>query len=206
MPTANSHSPRIAIVGAGLAGLVAAQRLAVAGLSVQVFDKGRGVGGRLNTRREVGRQFDHGAQYFTVESPELRAAVDDWTGKGVAAEWIGRIAASDVPGQFTPSAPKPRYVGVPTMSAIAKHLAAGLNVSSGVRIAALDRHAGLWRLTDDAGQTHDGFQRGVGSAPRPAGGGLASRFTRTRQRVSHGDHAALLGGNGGAGRTARCVV
>lgn len=167
MPTFSPSSPRIAIVGAGLAGLVAAHRLTAAGLGVQVFDKGRGVGGRLSTRREGERQFDHGAQYFTVESAEFRAAVDDWLAQGVAAEWTGRIAATDAPGQFTSSAPKTRYVGVPTMSAIAKHLAARINVSSSVRIAALDRHAGQWRLTDDAGQTHDGFIAVLVALPAP---------------------------------------
>jgi hypothetical protein len=51
----------VAILGAGIAGATAARRLADAGLKVRVFDKGRGVGGRMATRRIGAIQFDHGA-------------------------------------------------------------------------------------------------------------------------------------------------
>ncbi|SPJ25253.1 NAD(P)/FAD-dependent oxidoreductase [Palleronia abyssalis] len=52
---------KIAIVGAGMAGLAAADRLADAGLVPVVFDKSRGTGGRLATRRHKAGPFDHGA-------------------------------------------------------------------------------------------------------------------------------------------------
>ena len=42
---------RIIVVGAGLSGLMAARECASHGHEVIVFDKGRGVGGRLATRR-----------------------------------------------------------------------------------------------------------------------------------------------------------
>lgn len=41
--------PTIAIIGAGMAGLTCARGLADAGLHPVVFDKGRGIGGRLAT-------------------------------------------------------------------------------------------------------------------------------------------------------------
>jgi len=58
-----------------------------AGLAVTVFDKSRGVGGRLCTRRGEDWQADHGAQYFTARSPEFRALVAEWLEAGVVAEW-----------------------------------------------------------------------------------------------------------------------
>ena len=58
----------VAILGAGMAGAAAARRLAEAGLDVRVFDKGRGIGGRMATRRtEAGARFDHGAQFFRAK-------------------------------------------------------------------------------------------------------------------------------------------
>ena len=64
---------RIAIVGAGLAGLSCAQALRAGGADVQLFDKGRGVGGRMATRRvdtPLGpATFDHGAQFLTAHDP-----------------------------------------------------------------------------------------------------------------------------------------
>ena len=52
---------RIAIVGAGVAGLTGALALRDAGCEVVVFDKGRGPGGRTATRRAGALSFDHGA-------------------------------------------------------------------------------------------------------------------------------------------------
>ena len=60
---------QIAIVGTGMAGLSCATRLAALGHEVALFDKGRGPGGRMATRRVEADgtllRFDHGAQYFT---------------------------------------------------------------------------------------------------------------------------------------------
>ena len=56
----------VLVVGAGMAGLIAARELLRAGLSVLVLDKGRGVGGRLASRRIEGATFDHGAQAFAT--------------------------------------------------------------------------------------------------------------------------------------------
>ncbi|MEM7652453.1 MAG: FAD-dependent oxidoreductase, partial [Pseudomonadota bacterium] len=57
---------KCAIIGAGISGLAAADRLRLSGHSVTLFDKSRGVGGRMATRRSDHGSFDHGAQYFTV--------------------------------------------------------------------------------------------------------------------------------------------
>ena len=54
-------SKNIIIIGAGIAGLMCAQRLTKSGLSVSIFDKSRGVGGRVGTRRIDNGIFNHGA-------------------------------------------------------------------------------------------------------------------------------------------------
>lgn len=45
---------RVAVVGAGLAGLIAARAMADVGHTVAVFEKGRGLGGRMASRRKNG--------------------------------------------------------------------------------------------------------------------------------------------------------
>ena len=52
----------VAIVGAGLSGLSCAHALQAQGVKVTVFDKSRGVSGRMSTRRGDGWQADHGAR------------------------------------------------------------------------------------------------------------------------------------------------
>lgn len=153
-----AESQQVAVIGAGLGGLAAATAIQRAGRRVRVFDKGRGVGGRLATRRaDGGRRFDHGAQYFTARDSAFITEVESWVAAGVAARWEGRIrqlaggTASDLPDDV---AERERYVGVPGMSAIAKHLAAEVppqGLHFGVRIAAVERQGARWLLRDDSG-------------------------------------------------------
>lgn len=109
----------IIVVGAGLSGLMAAQSLQSLGHHVTVFDKGRGVGGRLATRRIDDATLDHGAQFFTVRSEEFAQHVNAWIDAGVVHEWCKGFHTSDG---------YPRYVGSKGMSGIAKHLASDLDV------------------------------------------------------------------------------
>ena len=62
----------MAVVGAGVTGLTAARHLAPS-FDVVVVDKGRGVGGRLATRRIGDATFDHGAQFITTHTPDVAA-------------------------------------------------------------------------------------------------------------------------------------
>jgi len=61
--------PDIAVIGAGVAGLACAERLAEHGLQVQVYDKGREPGGRVAQRHRYGLSFEHGApgQHALIE-------------------------------------------------------------------------------------------------------------------------------------------
>lgn len=63
----------VCIVGAGIAGLSAAQALSAKDLNIAVLEKSRGPGGRMATRRIDGVQFNHGAPSFTIESAEFLA-------------------------------------------------------------------------------------------------------------------------------------
>ena len=100
----------ICIVGAGIAGLTAADTLRSAGWAVTVVDKGRGVGGRMATRRIDSSSFDHGAQFFTARDERFKARVHAWEAAGIAQNW------------HTSPAGEPRYRGVEGMSSIPKHL------------------------------------------------------------------------------------
>ena len=155
---------QVLVVGAGAAGLAAAGALAGAGHAVVVVDKGRGVGGRLATRRMGEARLDHGAQFFTVRSEELGRLSGEWLAAGVAREWCR--------GFRTPPDGHPRYVGAAGMTTLAKHLSAGLDVRVGLRLAALRRVAdGRWVAVTDDGATlagpAGGFDAVVATPPVP---------------------------------------
>lgn len=137
------------IVGAGISGLMAAHTLQTAGWDVVVVDKGRGVGGRMATRRFNDAIFDHGAQFFTVRDPKFAAWVEQWQAAGIVEVWSNGLPTPDEP---TPTDGYPRYRGVPSMTAIAKHLAPSLNVHTNTRITNISLHD-AWILTSEDGQT-----------------------------------------------------
>lgn len=137
---------RIVVVGAGLSGLMAARQLVASGHKVTVFDKGRGVGGRLATRRIDAATLDHGAQFFTVRSEEFATHVNEWVAAGVAHEWCKGFANED--GHS-------RYVGSRGMSGIAKHLAEGLDVRLEKLVFSLEQHNDCITVITDDGQRHD---------------------------------------------------
>src|SRR5690242_3730876 len=64
------------VVGAGLAGLVAARRLTGAGLAVRVLEAADQVGGRLRTDERDGFLFDHGFTTVCPEYPALQREFD----------------------------------------------------------------------------------------------------------------------------------
>ncbi|MCJ2040049.1 NAD(P)-binding protein [Methylobacterium sp. J-059] len=126
----------VAILGAGMAGGAAAQRLAQAGLAVRIFDKGRGIGGRMATRRTgTGQRFDHGAQFFRAKGDAFRAQCATWIASGVAAPW----------GEDG------RTVGLPGMPAPVRALLDGFPVSLETTIIRIARSEAGWMLTDADG-------------------------------------------------------
>lgn len=99
-----TDNPDAIIIGAGIAGLAAAQVLVDAGRRVRVIDKGRGVGGRMATRRIGKARLDHGAQFFTVRTEPferlVRAAIED----GIVDVWCTGFTADDgYPRYYCPS-------------------------------------------------------------------------------------------------------
>ena len=120
------------ILGAGLSGLQAARDLQDAGWHLLVLDKAKGVGGRAATRRWDDAPVDHGAQFFTVRSPEFRAQTDHWLAREVCFHWTDGFHQWDAehglraPDFSEPGSRHPRYACRAGMSALCKDLAAPL--------------------------------------------------------------------------------
>ena len=146
---------RIVVIGAGISGLACAERLVAAGHDVRLFDKARGPGGRMSTRRIELDQgtvaFDHGAQYFTARDPDFVAKVADWANQGVVARW--------------PAAGPDAWVGLPAMNAPVAHLARQLAVEFSSHVMSLSRDAAGWHVTMQGGDRHGPFDAAIVALP-----------------------------------------
>jgi predicted NAD/FAD-dependent oxidoreductase len=157
----------IAIIGAGIAGITLARALARS-VNVTIFEKSRGLGGRMANRRREGFAFDHGAQYFTARLPAFRSIVEEAVELGHAGIWPKAVDTLKADGLVTDRRPpEPRYIGLPGMSGFANGLAEGLQIRKEATVAALKRTGGGWSLTDGEGQDLGRFDLVMSTAPAP---------------------------------------
>jgi len=169
--TATGDAPSVTVVGAGLSGLLCARELSRAGLTVTVLDKARGTSGRMATRRADGLSFDHGAQYFTARSQPFRQLVGEWLGAGVVCEWTAPLVRLSR-GAVEPARRATRYVGVPGMSAVGRHLADGLDVRVSQRVTGLQRDGDGLRVRGADGATLGRSDAVVLALPAPQAAAL----------------------------------
>ncbi|MEM6616197.1 MAG: FAD-dependent oxidoreductase [Pseudomonadota bacterium] len=156
---------KVAIIGAGISGLTCAERLTGAGHACTVFEKSRGLGGRLATRRAGDLRFDHGAQYATVRDPDFDAYISSAVDDGKTAVWEG--AGRD----------DPVYVGTPGMSGMVKALVGNIDIRLMSRVLGIDEQAGKKRLMVENKGYASGFDAVVVAVPSPQAIELLSDFS-----------------------------
>ncbi len=129
----------VLVIGAGMSGIACARALQTASVPVRLVDKGRGLGGRVATRRaDVAGEsitFDHGTQYLDQSEDAERIAK---LGRGAVDVWqLGERTS--------------RVVGVPGMAALPKALADGLDFTLNTRVTTVVERGALWEIETDAG-------------------------------------------------------
>lgn len=158
----------LAVVGAGVSGLVCARALVDSGIAVRLFEKARGPWGRLATRRsDAGAGWDFGAQYFTVRDSRFEVEVRRLEREGLVRPWEGRIVALDAERRARPVGGGTRWVGVPGMSALGLALGRGLVISTEVEVAQVERRDEWFALIDTAGRELGVFPAVVLALPAP---------------------------------------
>lgn len=163
---------RVAVVGAGIGGAACARWMADAGLAVEVFDKSRGVGGRMSTRRaawiatdgtERPSHFDHGASGFTAHAPEFIRFVEQAAGDGLLSRWAPRVA----PNSDAPPDASGLWVPTPDMPTLSSALLADLPLHTGCTVEALRRTNAGWTLEGRGSTIGEAFAAVVIAMPLP---------------------------------------
>ncbi|MEG4317891.1 MULTISPECIES: FAD-dependent oxidoreductase [unclassified Microcoleus] len=142
----------VVTIGAGMAGLICAQQLRLAGYSVAVVEKSRGPGGRVATRRVHGTRADHGARYLEPQGDSVQALIDVLVDRQILKLWTDSVSEFRQ-GEIS-SIPSSCYVAPAGMNAVGKYLAEDLDIWYGRRVKAISRtDSQMWHLslevTDD---------------------------------------------------------
>ncbi len=146
--------PSIAIIGAGLSGLTVAKQLADVA-QITLFDKSRGVSGRMATRVHEGYMFDHGTQFFTARTREFRDFLAPYLDSGHIKVWKGTFAELDGKHKVRTAQwdmQPPHYVAAPKMTALCKQIAKGMDIKLETKIDKMHQQDGQWVL-ESQGQT-----------------------------------------------------
>lgn len=141
--------PSSLIIGAGMAGLTAARELSLQGRDIVVLDKGRGIGGRLATRRIEQARADHGAQYFSATTPAFQEVVQELLADKVIAKWEP-VQPSPADTAFE----KPHYIGIDGMNTVAKALARNLTVHTSETVISFRVDGSQWLVETESGRQY----------------------------------------------------
>lgn len=157
---------RIAIIGAGITGTMLASLLHTRA-QVSVFEKARGVGGRMSVRYAPPYAFDHGTPFFSARSDAFRAFLQPLIARGIVAAWSPRmvqLAPGRTPEPYTEEAAL--YVACPHMHGLCKFLVQGVTVTTTTEIATLrPRGETGWALQDTHGTALGTFDTVISTAP-----------------------------------------
>ncbi|NBX67752.1 MAG: FAD-dependent oxidoreductase [Proteobacteria bacterium] len=139
----NPNDLGVLVVGAGIAGLTLARNLVRHGMKVTVFDKSRGVGGRLASRRGGGLTWDHGivALHPSDIPPEIYV---DWKSLGILESRKDQASMS--------------WICPEGMTQLPKALEQGVDVVRDAKIDLIRIGPGgkVWMIRDDSGTWHYG--------------------------------------------------
>lgn len=173
---------KIAVIGAGITGLTIAKELACSA-DITVFEKSRGLGGRMATRRTERYHFDHGTQYFVAKTAEFREFLQEPLAQDAIARWDAHFSELDaslygltvdnslVSQERTWDAEFPHYVGMPTMSGLAHYMAEGLQIMGNTHVAEIkkcsesDKERVQWQLHSSQGEDLGIFDWVISSIP-----------------------------------------
>lgn len=165
---------KVAVIGAGIAGLSCAVQLQSFGLSVDVFEKSRSPSGRMSTRRTPEWSADHGAQYFTARDPRFIQAVEGWIKNGVVDIWHPKLHVFEGMAWRESHSQDTRYVGIPNMNSLGKFLAEGLSIQYEKTISQIDRRKDQWVLQcAESGAIGAAYDLVVLALPAPQASALA---------------------------------
>lgn len=179
---------RIAIIGSGLCGILLARQLGTKA-EVVLFEKARGLGGRMSTRYADRFSFDHGAPFFTARTAEFQSFLTTYFQNKTIAPWVGEVIelGAEANKDKKPACwPEAHWVGIPNMNSLCSALAQGLTVHLNCEVAPLgEKTKKTWQLLDTHGTVLGDFDLVISTAPAPQTSKLFEAHLSTDLHLLH---------------------
>lgn len=160
---------RVAVVGAGIAGIACARALSGAGVEVLVVDRGRVAGGRMASRLLHGRYADTGASYFVARDPRFLAVVEDWQRRGLARPWTDAFHAATPAGVGDLRSGPVRWAAAGGLRSLVEDLGRGLVIRQSVEVRQVGVGDGSGPVLSGEGLDGGGWDAVVLAMPDPQG-------------------------------------
>ncbi len=182
-----NNDAKIAIVGAGISGLTLASLLEKYS-EVSVFEKSRGVGGRMATRYTDDYEFDHGAQYFVAKTTKFKNFLVPFLETGVVNVWRAKFAEieNDKVLNYRQWNNEPtHFIPTPKMNGLCKTLAKSINVFLNHQVINIEKKDSKWHLDFANQKSHGPFDWIILSAPAEQTAGLAPSYTSFKSELAN---------------------
>ena len=191
---------RIAIIGAGISGLTLAQELKDIA-EITVYEKARGVGGRMSARYADSFVFDHGTQCFTARTKEFNDFLTPYTGNGIITQWSGEVINLE---KGRPASKRKwyerHYVASPNMNSLCKKMAENLHLHIGTEIISVNKQQdGSWLLIGEESKKIGSYDLVICTAPPAQTMNLFEKYLPERNDINetnmHACFSLMIGFN-----------
>lgn len=142
----------IGVIGAGLAGLYLSNTLAKKSM-LTLFEKSRGVGGRIATRRAEPYEFNHGTQYFKIKNQSFKKFLSPLIKKKIIKPWHANyveIKKNKIIKQIKWNEETAHFIGYPKMNLIGKSFLNKLNIKLSCNVDSLKKRFDSWYIYDNS--------------------------------------------------------
>jgi photolyase PhrII len=158
---------RVAVIGAGFAGLTLARTLHDHGMEVTVLEKSRGTAGRAAARRDGERTLPLGADHVAPRTAEFRRWIAGFAEDGLVSK-VRRTSVTLRADACIDADPAiDAFVGNPTLGAVTRRLAEGLDVRFSTRVTAIGRDGSAGFRLETEGDSPGRFDLVLIAIPRP---------------------------------------
>lgn len=127
-----------AVIGAGIAGLTFANTMNSLGFQIAVFEKSRGTGGRMSSKRvnntDHPMAFDLGCTSFFGKSKSFKAQLDHWHQLGILAPWL------------KDEQDRAHYVATSRNSSLTRFLSKDLTCHFSTKVDSIRQYNGCWEI------------------------------------------------------------